>query len=684
MSKKDKLNNIGEFEIVSSPNSSSFHDEFEVIESPVPQINKGFNPNELIQNQDKFNEVLNNIEDVSEDEKNVIKKLALAAHDGNKGVTSADVSDAILTLQRQHPEQDGGNKYYMKEVAPEVYKPIPIKNNERPPVGHDVASIWGTQSSANDDTAVTSLGKHLWNGVVGAAEGVVNLSALPYGAATGEEAPWYQSLKNAAKSLKFETPEYEKGDVFNTEGINSVSDFFDPKRYDFSKDKVQGQIFQGLESLTSFLIGTKGVGTIAKSAKGLKMGLSGASGEIELAEKIVNVFGKQLDLNTLGRAYVSSYAMNLGESLQEAEDAGLTGRSKYAYAGITTMATSAVDLIGGTEALFAKNAMARDAKKKMLNSLAKGFKEDIAGKLSKESLEDLYKTTTAAATELNKSFSRQLAENVLGEAGTESAQAMIQNGSQMIYDQLSKDPKFGKDAFSLESIGEYLNNAIGGAFGAAGPGVVGVSQQRKMDKAELQSSNAYEAVKKGKDAVDALRADIQSSYKSGDLNQQEAADAITKINAYYDFNQQLGETKLPDAERKQVLDLAFQKELLYNSIKDTDKEKLSPIETAKYEAKVTMAKDIQKQINDIVLKPEAEKEVVVGDKTTEDIAKKAEKEAEGITVSTTKPAKKEVKIDERNFTTIPPIDWNTKKASEKFKILTRDLDAFNSFSALAN
>jgi len=261
MSKKDKL--IGDrYSVIEEPNQDSFNERFTVLESPVPQVDKGFNPNELIQNQDKFNEVLNNIEDVSEDEKSIIKKLALAAHDGDKGVTSADVSDAILTLQRQHPDQKGGNKYYVKEVAPEVYKPIAIANDEKPPKGYDVASIWGAQSSANDDTAVTSLGKHLWNGVVGAAEGVVNLAGLGYGVATGEDAEWYQTLKNSAKSLKFATPDYEKGEIFNTKGIDSASDFFDPSRYDFSKDKVQGQIFQGLESLTSFLLGTKGVSGI--------------------------------------------------------------------------------------------------------------------------------------------------------------------------------------------------------------------------------------------------------------------------------------------------------------------------------------------------------------------------------------------------------------------------------------
>jgi len=613
---------------------------------PIGGMVEGFNPNELIQNQDKFNEVLNNIEDVSEDEKNIIKKLALAAHDGDKGVTSADVSDAILTLQRQHPDQKGGNKYYVKEVAPEVYKPIAIANDEKPPKGYDVASIWGTQSSANDDTAVTSLGKHLWNGVVGAAEGVVNLAGLGYGVATGEDAEWYQTLKNSAKSLKFATPDYEKGEIFNTKGIDSASDFFDPSRYDFSKDKVQGQIFQGLESLTSFLLGTKGV--------------SGITGAVSKAGKI-------------GEAYVGSYAVNYGESLQAAEDAGLTGREKYAYAGITTVPTAALDVAFGTEGLFVKNQLARDGKKKMLESLAKGFKEDIGGKLTKESLEDLYKTTTAAATNLNKSFTRQLGENILEEAGTESAQALVQNGAQMVYDQLSKDPKFGKDAFSLESIGEYLNNAIGGAFGAAGPGVYGVSQERKASKEELQSSNAYEAVKKGLGEVEKVRANIYSSYKSGDLSKEEMTKAMVKINAYYDFNQQLGETKLPDEQRKQVMDLAFQKELLYNQIKDTDKEKLGHIEMAKYEAKAKMTKDIQAQINEIVLKPEAEKEVTVGDKTMEDIAKKEEKEAEAGTTKT----EKKVKVDERKFEAIPPIDWNTKKASEKFKILTRDLQESN-------
>lgn len=641
MGKKEKL--LGDrYEIISEEEKTPFNQRFEVIESPVPSMRQGFNPNELIQNHDKFNEVLNNIEDVSEDEKNVIKKLALAAHDGDKGVTSADVSDAILTLQRQHPLQEGGNKYYMKEVAPDVYKPIPIKNNEKPPKGYDVASIWGTQSSANDDTAVTSLGKHLWNGVVGAAEGVVNLAGLGYGATTGEDAEWYQTLKNSAKSLKFNTPDYEKGDIFNTEGIKSASDFFDPSRYDFSKDKVQGAIFQGMESLTSFLLGTKGV--------------SGVTGATSKAGK-------------LGEAYVGSYAVNYGESLQAAEDAGLTGREKYAYAGITTVPTAALDVAFGTEGLFVKNQMARDAKKTMLNSLAKGFKED-AGKLTKESLEDLYKVTTAAATNLNKSFARQLGENVLEEAGTESAQALVQNGAQMIYDQLSKDPKFGTDAFSLESIGEYLNNAIGGAFGAAGPGVYGVSQERKASKTELQNSNVYEAVKKGVNSVEALKADVYSSYKSGDLTKEEAANAVTKINAYYDFNKQLGDNQIGDEDRKKVLDLAFQKELIYQSIKDTDTNKLNPIELAQYESKSTIAKDIQKQINDIVLKQTVKDEPIVSDKTKEDILKKEEKAGEGITI---KPTEKKVKVDERKFEEIKPVEWNTKKYSERFNILTRDL-----------
>lgn len=644
MSKKDKL--IGDrYSVIEEPNQDSFNERFTVLESPVPQVDKGFNPNELIQNQDKFNEVLNNIEDVSEDEKNIIKKLALAAHDGDKGVTSADVSDAILTLQGRNQEQ-GGGKYYIKEVAHEVYKPISLKAGEKPPEGYDVASIWGTQSSANDDTAVTSLGKHLWNGLFTAGEGYVNLSDLAYGAITGEESPWYQSLKNSIERFKFETPDYEKGEIFNTEGINSASDFFDPSRYDFSKDKVQGQVFRGLESLVSFLFARGVAGKVTKATS---------------------------KIGKIGESFVGSYAVNYGESLQAAEDAGLTGREKYAYAGITTVPTAALDVAFGTEGLFVKNQLARDGKKKMLESLAKGFKEDIGGKLTKESLEDLYKTTTAAATNLNKSFTRQLGENILEEAGTESAQALVQNGAQMVYDQLSKDPKFGKDAFSLESIGEYLNNAIGGAFGAAGPGVYGVSQERKASKEELQSSNAYEAVKKGLGEVEKVRADIYSSYKSGDLSKEEMTKAMVKINAYYDFNQQLGETKLPDEQRKQVMDLAFQKELLYNQIKDTDKEKLGPIEMAKYEAKAKMAKDIQAQINEIVLKPEAEKEVTVGDKTMEDIAKKEEKEAED---GTTKPEKK-VKVDERKFDAIPPIDWNTKKASEKFKILTRDLQESN-------
>lgn len=565
-------------------------------------------------------EIINKL-DASADEKKVIKDLAIAEKQGR--VSKEDVSNAILTVQGQHPNQEGGSKYYMKDG-----KPIPIRNDEKPPQGYDVASVWGSQEAANNDNVLTSAGKHLFNGVIGAAESIANLPQIPYGAITGEELPWYQSMKNAGDYLKFKTPDYEKtGQIFDTKNLEGVSDFFDPSRYNFTKNNIQGAVLQGLESITSFLVGTKGIGMAAKATGAA----AESAGLISQGSKTAQALSGASNTGKLASGFAGSYMVNYDEALTAAEEAGLEGQNKYAFASIATIPTAILEMVGGTEGLFLKNQLARSGKKEMLKSLAVGLEKDSGGKLTKESLEGLYNATTSAATKLNGTFAGQVAVNIGGEAGTEAAQAFVLNAAKNIYDKITGEEKFKTNPFSLESFGEYVNNALAGGFGAFGPAVVGVNQKRKADKLDKQNNNAFNVVKKGEEAVTALKADIDNSVKTGDLTQFEGDNAKAKVDAYNEYYQQTNGSKLDDDEKKKVFDLAYNISGIKSEIitDEAELKKLSPIEIAKQNAKKELVKGLQKELDGIVLKENvANDENVVGQDTVNKVVKGEEKKVE--------------------------------------------------------
>lgn len=582
-----------------------------------------------IQSEAKTDEIIGRLDTKNDDEKSIIKNMAIAQKQGK--ASNEDVSNAILTIQGQHPKQGGGNKYYMKEENG-VYKPIPLSNDEKPPKGYDVASIWGSQESANDNGFLKSAAKHLVNGVIGAAEGVANLPQIAYGAVTGEELPWYQTVKNSADYLKFKIPDYEKtGEIFDTKNLEGVSDFFDPSRYDFSKNNIQGAVLSGLESITSFLVGAKGINTIgsrvAQSAS--KAGLIEEGGDAAQALYGASNAGKK------AQAFTSAYMINYDEALNAAEDAGLTGQNKYAFASISTIPTALLEVTFGTEGLFVKNSLAREGKTEMLKSLAKGVEKETNGKLTKESLQGLYNATTTAATKLNGTFVGQVAKNVGEEAGTEAAQAFALNSAKNIYDKVSGEEKFKTDPFSLQSFGEYVNNALAGGLGAGGPAVVGVSQKRKIDKAELQSNNAYETAKKGSEAISALKADIDNSVATGELTPIQGEHAKFKVDVYNEYHNQTKGLDLNDEDKKKVIEIAYNIQGIKTEIptEESDIKKLSPIELAQVQGKKELVKGLQKELDAIVLKENVRKETSVGPDTINKVEKNEEKKVEQTSLS---------------------------------------------------
>jgi len=280
MGKKQTLN--GDWELVSEPIAQK-EKPVTIGDWEVMPETKTSNPYyEQLDKEDrqaKVNQIVNDIPDLNDSQKQIWKDLVI------KGTSQEDLSNALLTLQGKHPKQNGNDKYYYNAKG----IPTPLEEHERPPVGFDAANdLYGTQKEANDDGFFTSAGKHIYNGVLKGVLGLEGLANLPYGLATGEDVDWYKSAKNRVESSLFKTPEYEtENKLFDSKDIKGVEDFFDSDRYNLDANTVQGSVLNGLESVVSFFVGTKGIGAAGKllGAAGegvglLKAGTQAAEGEV--------------------------------------------------------------------------------------------------------------------------------------------------------------------------------------------------------------------------------------------------------------------------------------------------------------------------------------------------------------------------------------------------------------------
>lgn len=654
----------------------------------------------------QFEQVLTNIPDINEAQKSNLRKLALNVKAGK--ATHEDLRDTILTYQNKNPKQDGSGQYYVTENMTAK----PLASGERPPKGYDVANdYFGTQEEADKKGFLASAGSHLYNGVLKGVLDVEGLINLPYGMVTGEDADWYKAAQNRVESSLMKTPSYEtEQELFDAKDMKGIGDYFDPDRYNFTANTVQGAALAGLESLTSFA-------TAAAATKGLGTALS-AVGKGSKLLTVGSKTGAFLEGTTksgkIAQALGGAYIVTLPEVLNDFEEAGVTGTDKYMAAAAVNFPIAATEIMFGTEALFARNAAAKSAKSALIRGVVDAVKRNADGPLTKEFLTETFKATTKEAAILNKSFMRELGENVVGESFTEGLQEFEKKGLEEVYDHISKEDNFKNNPLSLQAFGEYYNSALQGGLGSIGAGAVGTLQKRSIDLHEKQSGNVFEVVKKGPEAVGALKENIAKSVQDGEITQDQAAELIFKVDAYGAYNKQTSGIALEDADKKKVFELSFEKSNLDTKI-PTAKEieelqkngEWTPVIEGQVEAKKKQSKDIQNEINDIIQKAEViNKTTTTAKKTVEDVDKKIESETEkpkegkrpvsselarlrnkfkNIAGFETmegvgKPKaeeKKAVKIDERDYNAIPSADWNIKPPSEKFTILKNKLEAEN-------
>lgn len=521
------------------------------------------------------------------------------------------LKDAILTFSGKHPKQQGGLKYYMNDNG----LPVPIANSERPPEGYETASLWGSQKQAEKDPAITAFSKQVMNMLPALAENVIDLVHLPYGASTGNEAEWYKSLKNSAQYLQFPTASKSKAPVLNSEGIDEFGDIFDGKNWNFTADNVAGTAGQIVKSVGEFVLGAKGIGSAAG---------------------ITNKSSKAAKLAT---GFTASYMTNLGEALDEGRSAGIDTKDAYRLAAAITVPIAMVDLGLGVEGRIFRDQIANQQTKELRKNLITGFLKDSKGEITKEGLDGLFKATLTSYTGIAKTWGKEFAKDMAGEGGQEALQSFIQKGGQQIYDNLSdsEKKKFGTDAFGPKAVAEYINEGIAGALGGGVSGLA-YNRIRNIEKENRQSKTAFGLVQKGDDAIKSYKHNILNEQQQGKLSSQEANNAITRINAYKEYNDIIGSLSLPEEKKREAFDKTFQKQNIESELRNYgDPLKLHPLKQGEYKAKEKLADELQKDITAIMFEAQTKEETIVPEKVIKDESKKADQNVKAKQAGTKKP-----------------------------------------------
>lgn len=550
--------------------------------------------------------------------------------------TKEQKESAILTIRGYDPKHDDDNTmYYNKQADNGVYMPTALAYGEKPPRGYKVASVWGSQEEANDDKWYTDISKSIANGVLGAAQGGINLAQVGTVLATGEESKYLNKLENTAEALKFKKDEALNTPMYDVEGINEWGDLLDKSRFDFSPKAVWGTVNMAAESLTSFYGGTKG------------------------ASKI-------LPNSPKAAIFTGSLATQIGDIYDSAKEAGLNGRDAAAYSLAVGAPVAALDASFGLDGKIMSNLF-NSAKKELIKDAVKSVEKDAAGNITEAGFKELAKKTSLGYGQLAKSGVKEIVKDAVEEGSQEAAQDFTQKAGEQLWDKLSAEDKgkFGTDAFDAKSFGSYLNSL---ATGIASGAPMAVLNQVVKGKNEEQSSSAYERVKQGPEATKALKSDLANSLKVNDITQPEYDNAIRKINAYENYHALTQKYNMKPEDEKRAFELSFQIEGLNTEI-PTDKmeiHKMQPIEKGEVKSKEVQRSKLQEELDGLILKSQIKSEPVVAKKVEESVIKDEEKANEAnipevktpeVPVSDLKQ-KEEVELVRRKLEETPKEEFN--------------------------
>jgi hypothetical protein len=462
--------------------------------------------------------------------------------------------DKLVSDLTSKTQTSSKNSYYMKDKGDGTLIAVPLAINEKPEAKDvkDAQVFSSLDDDAIGDSRLADIAKKAYNIIPSVAQGFISIPETVQGLVTGKTGGTYKLLKSILEESKFKTTqEYQKG-ILDTEKIDEFSDFLSKDVYDLSGDKILNTVVNVASSLAEF----------------------------GLTRKMVPIKGK-------AGIFAAGIAMNIKEPLQAAEDAGVEGRGKYAVAATYALAASGLETFLGIEGKLFDDA-ATTAKKEMINKIIKDNVEVVGGKLTKESVENLYKETLKEIP----SFYAKYAKNTVGDVTDEVVQNMMQNATQEIHDIVMRDEpeaaKFNTKFWSPKALGEYINSAAGGLIGGMG-GSLFIKNK--------QSQTAYDAIKDGKE--NELKVQLTSGLKEGRLTQEDYDRAIFKIDSYKSYYEATKDRNVTDEEKRKIFDLTYEKENTKSGVERLKQNNPGGINDGLIAAKEQEVRDYTQQINDI-------------------------------------------------------------------------------------
>lgn len=551
---------------------------------------------------------------ISDSEKEMLRDILK-----NPNTTGEQAKEAIQTLQGYHPKQKNNTitspEYYIKRAENGVVMPIALGQGERPPKGYNVSNVWGqTKKDAEDDGYLTDLGKSLFNALPALAESVADVGNFVSLAATGEESQFLNRMANYSQSLKLNKNERGGKTLYNPSDAESFGELFSSDRFDLSKESLWNTLNWATESLPQFLLGA---GEAKAVLTGGKMAVNAARGVKGAAE-----LGK---LGNSSALFASSFAMQIGENMQSAKDAGLEGSDIAKVGGSISTVQALLDAFTGLD-IGAKlfNPEIKVAASELLKKfVAEAERDATTGLITKKAMKKLGEEYALEYGKMANSFVKQGLKGTGEEMGQEVLQEITKKAGEQMWDAMSDEDKakFGTDALSARSFGDYLSAGIN-SLGVAP--VSFLTAEKQKERYKEQSLNAYEIIQGGKDKIDEFKANVYNEFRKGNLTEAERDQAVFKIDAYDKYAKQVADLRnMTDKDKKEAFELSFNIEALKKEIDipKEDLDKLDPIAIAKIDSKKTLISGLQKELNSILLKQDIQTETKIGEDTVNKVAK---------------------------------------------------------------
>lgn len=598
MGKKQSLNfNPAEFQVISEPSSTAFDpNEFQVLSTPSPTKQVFEQTTPVIEpTKPNVDEILANLKTNNDSEKQIIKNIAIAERDGK--ATSEDLKNAMQTFQGIHPNQEGGKRYYMTEENG-LYKPVPLGKLEQPPKDKNVAKVFEDSSWYEDlgnsvAAGAEKLGASLLRTPAFLTDVVGETSNTVLGAVG------LPTVADAAKKAGLKgKPSDQVNRALGLDPDNSWADALEAQAKE-QKSQIEQKYDQGITDYIS-------------------------QGE----------YGKAV--GALGNAVAESLPVTI--SLMAGNAAGLTGTATTLLGGAVFGAEKKQELEGENLTENKKNAIS------LGYGLAEGFFEQFGitklGSITKEVLKKEGKD--AAKVFAENAFKEVYGKPLVNLVGTLGEEAAGEAATQFAQNAIDKYSGYNPDKDLFEGVADAALIGLGAAsvIGGAAKSLEG-KKDRELAKHNEQSQVAFDISQKGTDAINAFKADIDNSVKSGEIRPEKANEAKAMVDLFAQYHEQVSDLPLDDISKRKVFDFTLTKSKIEDQIKGLDPDKMNGIERAKYEGLKTQAKHLQMDIDKIVLQAQIKEETTVSDTTIDKQTKLA--------IEPDKDAKKEKKEGEKEL-----------------------------------